>query len=175
MDDSRKKAVIEALVFLSSKPITVTEIKAVTSFQPDEIRKLAGELIEEYKERDGGLLMGAVAEGYRMHSSPECAEWTRKLTQQSSSQKLSLPALETLSIVAYKQPITKAEIEAIRGVNADGVVKSLLERRLIKIAGKKEAPGRPILYTTTREFLEHFGLENLSSLPTLKDLEREEG
>ncbi len=107
-------------------------------------------------------------------ANPAMTEWARKLMGVVKAQKLSPASLETLAIIAYKQPLTKVEVEELRGVNADGVMKSLLDKRLIEIVGKKEAPGKPILYGTTKEFLEYFGLNSLTELPTLKDLQREE-
>jgi segregation and condensation protein B len=109
-----------------------------------------------------------------MVTNPAYAEWTKKFMSSHASSKLSIPALETLEIVAYKQPIIRAEIEQIRGVNSDSAIKTLYDKRLIKIMGRKEAPGRPFLYGTTREFLQYFGLKDLTELPTLKDLIREE-
>jgi segregation and condensation protein B len=104
-----------------------------------------------------------------MVTNPACAPWVKKLLSTAAPKRLTQSSIETLSIVAYKQPIIKAEIEAIRGVNSDGVVKTLLERRLVKILGRKEAPGRPLMYGTTKEFLQYFGLKDLSGLPTLKE------
>jgi segregation and condensation protein B len=173
MEDARKKALIESLIFLSGSPVTISELKEITGIPQDEINSLAEELISEYGERGGGVLIARIAGGFQMATNPEFAGWTKKLKASGSPQKLSLPALETLAIIAYKQPLTKAEVEALRGVNSDGVVKNLLDRRLIKIIGRKEAPGKPLLYGTTREFLEYFGLKDLTGLPTLKDMERE--
>ncbi len=110
-----------------------------------------------------------------MVTNPACAPWVKKLLATTVPTRLSQQSLETIAIVAYKQPIIKAEIEAIRGVNSDGVVRTLLERRLIKILGRKEVPGRPLMYGTTKEFLHYFGLENLSGLPTLKEFQEIEG
>ena len=109
-----------------------------------------------------------------MVTNPEYGEWTRKFRTTHLSSRLSLPALETLAIIAYKQPIIRAEIEQIRGVNSDSAIKTLYEKRLIKIMGRKEAPGRPFLYGTTREFLQYFGLKDLTELPTLNEMIREE-
>jgi segregation and condensation protein B len=109
-----------------------------------------------------------------MVTNPEYSECVKKFKSTQLSSKLSMPALETLSIIAYKQPIIKAEIEQLRGVNSDSAIRTLLEKRLIKVIGRKEAPGRPFLYGTTREFLQYFGLKDLTELPTLKDLIREE-
>jgi segregation and condensation protein B len=173
-DADQKKAVLEALLFLSGEPVTLQELKAAADLSETEVRDLMDDLVSEYAERRGGILIGRVAQGYQMHTNPAQSELLARIRGGVKSQKLSAAALESLSIVAYRQPITKAEIEEIRGVNSDGVVKSLLEKHLVKIVGKKEAPGKPILYGTTREFLQYFGLNDLSELPTLKDMEREE-
>jgi segregation and condensation protein B len=174
MEDRQKKSVLEMLLFLSGEPLTVKDMKAVTGFSDTEITDLMDELISEYGERRGGMLISRIAEGYQMHTNRAYVEFAVRFRGTAKPQKLSMPALETLAIIAYRQPLTKVEVEEIRGVNADGVVKTLLDRRMIKIVGRKEAPGKPLLYGTTREFLEYFGLKDLTELPTLKDLEREE-
>jgi segregation and condensation protein B len=132
------------------------------------------DLMKEYRERNAGLLIVEIANGYQMVTNSEYADWVRKFKSTQVSSKLSMPALETLAIIAYRQPIIRAEVEQIRGVNSDSAIKTLYEKRLIKIMGRKEAPGRPFLYGTTREFLQYFGLKDLTELPTLKDLTREE-
>jgi len=173
-EDRERRSVLEALLFLSGEVLTVPSIKEILEISDSEVRRLLGELIAEYRERNSGLLIVEIAQGYQMVTNPEYAEWVRKFKSTHASSKLSMPALETLAIVAYKQPIIRAEIEQIRGVNSDSAIKTLYEKRLIKIMGRKEAPGRPFLYGTTREFLQYFGLKDLSELPTLKDLVREE-
>jgi segregation and condensation protein B len=115
-----------------------------------------------------------VADGYQMVTNPDFSMWVKKFKNINQSSKLSPPTLETLAIIAYKQPITKLEIDQLRGVNSDGAVKSLLDKRLIKIVGKKETPGRPFLYGTTKEFLQYFGLKNLSDLPPINDFLKDE-
>ncbi|MDP2166792.1 MAG: SMC-Scp complex subunit ScpB [Thermodesulfovibrionales bacterium] len=174
MEEARKKPLLEALLFVSGETVTVPEFKAASELPEAEIKGLMEELIQEYRERNSGVVIAEIAGGYQMVTNPEYAEWVRKFSGAAKAQKLSLPALETLAIIAYKQPMIKAEVEELRGVNSDGVIKTLLEKRLIKIVGKKEAPGRPLLYTTTTEFLQYFGLKDLSELPTLKDLDRQE-
>jgi segregation and condensation protein B len=174
MEEIRKKSVVEMLLFLSGEPLTAKDIKGITGLPEAEIDDLVDDLVAEYRERDGGVLVGRIAGGFQMYSNPALSEWAAKFRGAPKSQKLSMPALETLAIIAYRQPLTKVEVEEVRGVNADGVIKTLLDRRFVKIVGKKEAPGRPLLYGTTREFLEYFGLKDLTELPTLKDLEREE-
>lgn len=174
MEDKEKKSLLEAILFLSGEPIALPALKDITEIQEAEIKKLMHELISEYREKNCGLLVIEIANGYQMITNPEYAHWLKKFKASSASAKLSLPALETLAIIAYKQPLIKAEIEQLRGVNSDGVIKTLLDRRLIKIMGRKEMPGRPLLYGTTKEFLQYFGLKDLAELPTLKDIEREE-
>lgn len=174
MEDREKKAVLEVILFLSGEPVTLSTIKDVIELPEPDIKRLMDELILKYREQNGGLLIVEIANGYQMVTNPEYSEWVKKFKGTQLSTKLSMPALETLSIIAYKQPIIKAEIEQLRGVNSDSAIKTLLEKRLIKVIGRKEAPGRPFLYGTTKEFLKYFGLKDLTELPTLKDLVREE-
>jgi segregation and condensation protein B len=174
MEDREKRSVLEVLLFLSGEPITLSTIRDVIDLSEPEIKKLMDELIMQYREQNGGLFIAEIANGYQMLTNPEYSEWVKKFKSTQLSSKLSMPALETLSIIAYKQPIIKAEIEQLRGVNSDSAIRTLLEKRLIKVIGRKEAPGRPFLYGTTREFLQYFGLKDLTELPTLKDLIREE-
>lgn len=171
-DRTKKKFLLEAVLLISGETVLLSELKTVTGLPEVELTDLLDELVSEYAERQGGILIGKIAGGYRMFTNPEHSEWVRKYRGSVKAQKLSMPALETLAILAYRQPITKAEVEEFRGVNSDGVIKTLLDRRLIKIIGRKEAPGKPLLYGTTREFLEYFGLNDLTELPTLKDLDR---
>jgi segregation and condensation protein B len=174
MEEKEKISVLEAILFLSGELITCSTLKDVLEIPESEIKRLMEELITDYKERNSGLLIIEIANGYQMVTNPVYAEWIMKFKKMRISSKLSMPALETLAIIAYKQPIIRAEIEQIRGVNSDSAIRTLLEKRLIKIMGRKEVPGRPFLYGTTREFLQYFGLKNLTELPTLKDLSREE-
>jgi segregation and condensation protein B len=174
MEDREKRAVLEVILFLSGEPVTLSTIKDVIELPEPEIKRLIDELILKYREQNGGLLIVEIANGYQMVTNPEYSEWVKKFKGTQLSTKLSMPALETLSIIAYKQPIIKAEIEQLRGVNSDSAIKTLLEKRLIKVIGRKDAPGRPFLYGTTKEFLKYFGLKDLTELPTLKDLVREE-
>jgi segregation and condensation protein B len=144
-NDKEKRSALEAFLFLSGDVLTLSTLKDVTGLTDAEVKKLMSELIDEYRERDGGLLIAEIAGGYQMVTNPVCADWVKKFRSTQISSKLSMPALETLAIIAYKQPIIRAEIEQIRGVNG-----------------------------TTREFLQYFGLKDLTELPTLKDLIREE-
>lgn len=173
MEDREKKALLEALLFLSGEPVILSSLKTVSGLDEAEIKKLMGEISADYRDRDGGILIAEIATGYQMITNPQYAAWIRKFDNSTVSNKLSAAALETLAIIAYKQPLIKAEVEQIRGANSDGVVKNLLDRRLIKIVGKKEAPGKPMLYGTTKEFLQYFGLKDITELPTLKELARE--
>jgi segregation and condensation protein B len=173
MEKERKRALLESILFISGTPLNLKDLQKITEFSTGEISFLINELMAEYRNRKGGILIVEVAEGYQMVSNPEYSQWIKKL-KATTPQKLSIAALETLSIVAYRQPITKAELEQLRGVNSDGVIKSLLERRFVRIVGKKEVPGRPLIYGTSREFLQHFGLKDLSELPTMRDLNPDE-
>ncbi len=174
MEDLQKKAVLEALLFVAGEPINSGSLAKVTEMQEPEVRKTMEELIRDYKERGAGLLIVEIAEGYQMVTNPDLALWVKKFRNVNQSNKLSQPALETLAIIAYKQPVTKLEIDQLRGVNSDGAVKSLLDKRFIKIVGKKETPGRPFLYGTTKEFLQYFGLKNLSELPPIEEFLKDE-
>jgi len=174
MEVKEVKSLIEALLFVSGEPLSAADLKTATEIPEADIRQILGDMITEYREKDMGLLILEIAGGYQMVTNPSYAQWIRKFRNTSTSNKLSAPALETLAIIAYNQPLIKAEIEQIRGVGADGVIKTLLDKRLIKIMGRKEVPGKPLLYGTTREFLQYFGLKDLTDLPTLKELAREE-
>lgn len=174
MEDRDKKYLLEAILFLSGEPVTLSSLKDVTEVQDTELKRLMDELMADYRERNGGILITEIANGYQMITNTAYAPFLKKIRAKSASAKLSASALETLAIIAYRQPIIKAEIEQLRSVNSDGVVKTLLDRKLVKILGRKEAPGRPLLYGTTKEFLQYFGLKDLTELPTLRDIEREE-
>jgi len=174
MEDRQKRSILEILLFLSGEPVTLSALKEVTELPESEIKMLMEELIVQYREQNGGLLIAEVAQGYQMVTNPEYTVWAKKFKSSQLASRLTVPALETLAIIAYKQPIIKAEVEQIRGVNSDSAIRTLLDRRLIKVLGRKEAPGRPFLYGTTREFLQYFGLKDLTELPTLKDLTKDE-
>ncbi len=174
MEDNEKKSIIESLLFIAGEPLALEMIAKTSDIPQDEAGSFVQELISEYMLRDSGVMIVEVAEGVQMVTNPASAPWVKKLIATAIPTKLSNQSLETLSIIAYKQPIIKSEVEAIRGVNSDGVVKTLLERRMVKILGRKEVPGRPLMYGTTKEFLQYFGLKDLSELPTLKDFEEEE-
>ena len=174
MDSKEKKSLIEALLFVSGDPVTVDALKNLSELPETELKQTLEELIAEYRDQKRGMQIIEIANGYQMVTNPDYSHWIRKLTSIPTPNKLSIPALETLAIIAYNQPIIKAELEQIRGVNSDGVIKSLLDKRLIKIMGRKEVPGKPLLYGTTNEFLQYFGLRDLTELPTLKELTRDE-
>jgi len=174
MTDKEKKSLIEALLFVSGDPVTLSVLKNTTDFSEIDLKHSLDELIMEYKQKDSGVLIIEIANGYQMITNPLYSRWLKKFTSTTTSNRLSMPSLETLAIIAYKQPIIKAELEHIRGVNTDGVIKTLLDKRLIKIMGRKEVPGKPLLYGTTQEFLQYFGIKDLTELPTLKELAREE-
>lgn len=168
------KSLLEALLFLSGEPLMLSSVKKIVDLGEDEFKRVMSELMTEYNDREGGIIITEVAKGYQMVTNPKYGSMIKMFKGVQASNKLSIAALETLAIIAYKQPIIKAEIERVRGVNSDGVIKTLLDRRLIKIIGKKDAPGRPLYYGTTQEFLQYFGLKDLTELPTVKDISREE-
>lgn len=169
MEDHEIKPIIEALLFVSGDPVTVDRLCEVTKVDKRKLTALLGELKEERAGANSGLQIVEVAGGYQLATRPEMAPWVKELEKVKAASRLSKPGLETLAIIAYKQPVTRAEVEEIRGVDAAGVLKTLMERRLIKIVGRKEAAGRPIMYGTTKEFLQYFGLADLTALPTLKE------
>ena len=164
------KAIIEALIFASPEPLTVkTLAKLLDGESKDDITAAIDELKRDY-DRPGGLRIVDVAGGYEIVTRSELHEWVRRLFHERTTQKLSVASLETLAVIAYKQPVTGPEIAEIRGVNTAGVVGTLIERKLVKIVGRKQVVGRPFLYGTTREFLERFGLNDLSDLPKVEDM-----
>lgn len=171
MEDREAKSVLESLLFISAEPLTIETLKNILEMDKKEVERIVKELFNEYQLKDSGLFIADVAGGVQMVTSPACAPWVKKLLATAIPTRLSYQSLETLAIVAYKQPIIKAEVEAIRGVNSEGVLKTLLERRLVKILGRKEVPGRPLMYGTTKEFLQYFGLKDLTELPTLKEFQ----
>jgi segregation and condensation protein B len=172
VEDGRLKAVLEALVYVAEDPITVAQVAASLEQPAERIRLLFGELMAEYDQPGRGLQIREVAGGYRMATKPEHHDAVRAFVGSLKPPlKLSLPALETLAVIAYKQPVTAPEVKEIRGVQGTGVLSTLLDRKLIAEAGRKDVIGRPILYKTTKEFLIQFGLKDLSELPTLKEFE----
>jgi segregation and condensation protein B len=170
MEDHEIKPIIEALLFISVEPISMDRFKEIlTGVEKSLMLEKLLSLQQEYAQSNRGIQIVEVAGGYQMTTRAEMSPWIRELEKIKTSSRLSQPSLETLAIIAYKQPLTRAEIEAIRGVDAAGVLKTLMDRRLVKIVGRKEVAGRPLIYGTTREFLMYFGLANLTALPTLKE------
>lgn len=164
------KAILEALIFASPEPLTPKAIAKLLSGESRiAVQAALADLKREY-ERAGGLQLVEVAGGYQIVTRPDLHEWVRRLFHERSTQKLSVQALETLAVVAYKQPVTALEISEIRGVNTSGVLNTLLERHLVKIVGRKQVVGRPFMYATTREFLIRFGLNDLDDLPKVEDM-----
>ena len=165
------RAIIETLLFVSEVPLSLSKVKELLAmYNHGEITAALEDLREEYAGEDHGCAVVEVAQGYQLRTKPEYAGWVRKLNKMTPT-RLSRAALETLAVIAYKQPILRSEVEAIRGVDVGGVLHLLLEKKLIKIMGRKNVPGRPFLYGTTQKFLEVFSLQDLSSLPSLKELE----
>ena len=177
--------VIEALLFSAQKPLSVRELTetirgagAEDEFSPNEFARVreaeVATALEQLKieniEQQRAFQLNGRAEGWQLASDPKYAQWVRQLFPAPKPARLSAPALETLAIIAYRQPITRADVEAVRGVNIDGVLQTLMERGLVKIAGRAEIPGRPLLYETTQFFLDHFGLRNLDELPNVEEL-----
>ena len=164
------RAIVEALIFASPEPVTPkTLYKLLANETKDAVSAAVNELRLEYVNRPG-LQMVEVAGGYQITTRPELHEWVRRLFHERSTQKLSVAALESLAVIAYKQPVTALEVNEIRGVNASGVLSTLLERNLIKIVGRKNVVGRPFMYGTTKEFLIRFGLKDLGDLPRIEDM-----
>ncbi|MEP7078643.1 MAG: SMC-Scp complex subunit ScpB [Chthoniobacterales bacterium] len=179
--------VIEALLFSAQKPFTTAELRSAIKaagaddeLTPNEFAKVTEaeiaaaleQLKIEYIEQARAFQLVEKAEGWQLASDPVYARWVRQLFPAPKSARLTPPALETLAIIAYRQPITRADIEAVRGVGIDSVLQTLMERGLVKIAGRSDVPGRPLLYETTQFFLEHFGLRNLDELPNVEELRR---
>ncbi|HMJ62849.1 MAG TPA: SMC-Scp complex subunit ScpB [Bryobacteraceae bacterium] len=166
------KAVIEAAIYITDEPLSAEQIATAVEQPLEQVRSLLNQLVAEYAAPDRGLSIREVAGGFKMATKPEHHESIRRFVKKLQAPlKLSLAALETLAVVAYKQPITAPEIMDIRGVQGAGVLKTLLDRKLVAAAGRKDVLGKPILYKTTREFLIQFGLSSLAELPTLKEFE----
>jgi segregation and condensation protein B len=164
------KAIVEALVFASAEPVTPKLLYKLLANEPKEdVSAAINELRTDYQNRPG-LQWVEVAGGYQITTRPELHEWVRRLFHERTTQKLSVQALETLAVIAYRQPVTALEVTDIRGVNTSGVLTTLLERHLIKIVGRKNVVGRPFMYATTKEFLIRFGLKDLGDLPKIEDM-----
>ena len=175
------REVIEALLFATDEPLSLRQVMDIfgileegekpAAITPDDILGFIEDLNREYEHTGRSMRIVRVAGGYQFATKPEFARWLGKMLKEKSKRKLSLSALETLAVIAYKQPVTKPEIETIRGVNADYVLHSLLERSLVAIVGRAATPGRPLLYGTTKEFLKHFGVNDLSELPKPREID----
>ncbi|MEI6438074.1 MAG: SMC-Scp complex subunit ScpB [Candidatus Omnitrophota bacterium] len=164
------KGAVEALLFVSEKPVTLDQLKdAIAGSQGADLKEAVKALQADYVNASKGIVITEIANGYQMLSSQAYAGYIREFYKTRHKEKLSRPALETLAIIAYKQPVSRTDVEMIRGVNSDGVVMHLLNKGLIKIAGRKEVPGRPYVYGTTTLFLEYFGLRSLEDLPKLEE------
>jgi segregation and condensation protein B len=171
-DSAGLKAVIEAAIYITDEPLSPEQIAAAVEQPLDRVKQILSELVADYAAPSRGLSVRELAGGYKMATKPEYHESIRSFVKKLQPPlKLSLPALETLAVIAYKQPITAPEIMEVRGVQGAGVLKTLLDRKLIAVAGRKNVLGKPILYKTTREFLVQFGLSSLAELPTLKEFE----
>ncbi len=170
-DPATAKLVVEALIFASSKPLTPAEIRKVTKvLNVKQIEEIVAGLKEDYKSTGRCFELLEIAGGYELSTKKEFAAWILKIELQRKARQATQSALETLAILAYKQPLTRAEIESLRGVDTSGVLSTLMEKNFIKIVGKKEVPGRPFMYGTTEKFLEHFGLKALVDLPSIDEI-----
>ena len=175
MSQSEKKVyvnILESLLFASEAPLTVSRIREIIpELKPKEIEEAVTNLNEQYQKGGRTFEIKEIAGGYQPFTLPEYADYIDKLIQTKQKSRLTQKALETVAIIAYKQPLTKHEIEEIRGVNVDGVMKTLLSRNLVTISGRAKAPGSPFLYVTTKRFLDYFGLTGLEDLPKLKEID----
>ena len=170
MERDELKSIVENVLLAADQPVNAAELEKIflNTAEKNDLQVILEELKEEYQSRNLQIL--EVADGYQLCTRHEFNEWIRKFLKLDRSSRLSQPSLDTLSIIAYKQPLTRQEVDDIRGVDSSGVVKTLLEKKVIGPAGRKKVPGRPIMYRTTQKFLEYFGLKDLSDLPTLEDL-----
>lgn len=165
------KQILEAVLFASDVPVTLPVLTQVLGDQPaPEVRAILQEMAEAYEREERGVVLSEIAGGFQLLSRKECAPWVEQMLRSRRKIRLSKPALESLAIVAYKQPITKVEIDSIRGVDSGGVLHTLLERNLVTIKGRSKGVGRPLLYATTQDFLSYMGLNELVDLPELKEL-----
>ena len=172
MEDAKLKAVLEAIIYVTDEPLSLEQICIAIEQPRDRVIDLLEQLAADYEKPERGLSIREVAGGFKMTTKPEHHEAVRRFVKNLNPPlKLSLPALETLAVIAYKQPITAPEIMEIRGVQGAGVLKTLLDRKLIAAAGRKNVIGKPILYKTTKDFLVQFGLKDLTELPSLKEFE----
>lgn len=173
MPEDNKKSILEAILFAASEPITVKQFQhAIPKLNVREIRKALSELQEDYQQTNRSFRLIEIANGYQICTLPEYSEWIRKFYIQQVRVTLSPSALETLAIVAYKQPVTRNDVSTIRGVNSDSVISALVEKGLVRVSGRKEGAGRSLLFSTTDTFLQQFGLKDPSELPSLEEIEQ---
>ena len=173
VDRTTEKRILEALIFIADAPLTVEQISQVlTGRSPGEIRELVEELENDLCRSERALRVEEVAGGYQFATRPDLAPWVRVHFKHRNRTRLSAAGVETLAVIAYKQPITAPEVQEIRGVDSQGAIRTLLEKRLIRAAGRKKVVGRPFLYATSKEFLMHFGLASIEDLPPIEDFER---
>ena len=170
MTADNRRAVVEALLFASSKPLSIENLSEASGIDKVGLNEILAALQEDYSSDSRGFSLEEVAGGFQLRSDPRFSAQIGKLFAARIRRRMTRSSLESLSITAYRQPVTRAEIEQIRGVDSGAVLKTLLSLSMIRILGRKEAPGRPILYGTTREFLEYFGLRDIESLPTLEEV-----
>ena len=170
MTGTSLKSVVESLLFVSDAPLTLDRLCSILEeYDRNDIRAALAELDADYMQEGRGICLAEVAGGWQLRSRPENADFLRRLSR-IRPYRFSPSSMETLAIIAYRQPITRSEVEYLRGVDSGGVLKTLLEKKLVRILGKKDIPGRPLIYGTSREFLEAFSLKDLASLPTLKEV-----
>lgn len=165
------KSILESILFVADQPISLSKLAEAAEASERDVKAALDELSDEYCARGSGILLRKVAGGYRLFTNPDNARYVERLFKVSEVRRLSQAAMEVLSIIAYKQPVTRLEINAVRGVNSDGALSTLLARDLVRAVGRQNAPGNPILYGTTKQFLEAFGLRSLSDLPPLHEFE----
>jgi len=173
MDTSQAKSIIEAVIFAANEPVSVEQLaRLLDELDGDTVAQLIYELQKEYDATGRSFQIVEIANGFQICTRNQYADWIRKFYTTELSSRLTVSALEALAIIAYKQPVTRAEVEEVRGVNSDSVIRTLSERNLVKIIGRKQAPGRPMIYGTTTDFLMHFGLRDLSELPSVDEIEK---
>jgi len=175
MDRNETKAIIENILFVSDAPVTIQKLVALfeEKLTADELKRIISELEDDYTSR--ALRISEVADGWRMTTNPEYAVWITSFFKMEKGHKLTRASLETLAIIAYRQPITRAEVDDIRGVDSGGVLRGLIDKSMVKTMGRRKVPGRPMMYGTTNRFLEFFGLARLADLPTLDEFQAELG
>jgi segregation and condensation protein B len=168
MDVVQAKQIIEALLFVSGQPVSLKRLKEIIEeLDPRALRQLISQLSEEYAQAQRAIRIQEVADGFQLVTDPALSPWMKRALALPKEELVSKAAMETLAIIAYRQPITKAEVELIRGVDVTATLETLLERQFVRVAGRKDTPGRPLLYGTTAEFLRHFGLKSLEDLPPM--------